>query len=964
MNHVRAALLCILCSVIIASAAAADLAIPTTTVPPPDPAVPVTGSFDLGPVVRGTVATLPIVITSPGTYTLDRDYQNLAGSIAIDVRCSDVVIDGAGHTLDGMDAANSVGIQAHGSAALTGVTVRNIRVTDWSRGVSFWNARGRIDGVTASSNAGAGILLYTGGDGTIITRCTAENNGVGGLSISYAPAVEISSCTARNNGDDGIYVYASNGARITGVTSSGNTLSGIALAGSSSGRISGVVVSGCQVTGNGKTGIYMSRAESNTVVNNRIENSVNTILEGTEVGANTWNTAKTAGTNIVGGPYLGGNWWSGFSQTATDANRNGLADSPYSINSGNSDALPLAPPPTSGSIVYPGIVITAPGTYSLTSDIADTTHTVIVEVRCSNVVIEGNGHRITGGGQDGWCGVFVNNPAAAVTGVTIRNLAVANCHYGIYLLNADASHIEWCTVTDTPSNGMGLILTGGSDGNTVYGNRVRAASTAGTGAMGIVVVSSSQNTITNNEFTNPINWILTGTFGANTWNSARTAGQNIVAGPYFGGNYWAEPDGTGWSQTVADANADGIGDSPYSLATGNIDTLPLVGARPVAGFTATPATGPASLSVQFTDTSTSSPTSWAWSFGDGGTSTQRNPSHTYASAGSYTVSLTASNAAGQSAPHTGTVTVTGVPPVPTAISPSTGTQGSLMTITDLAGTGFISGATVRLTSGSSSIQATNVVVVSPTEITCQFTLPSNAAAGPWNVVVTNPDGRSGTLTDGFTLSSPMTAAFRFAPSSLSVPIGTTGTATLYLDNLAAGFSGIDTTLTLSMPDPTVGEIVGVALPGWAMTDNSQLPDDIVSIRAVDLNNLVGPGGNALIGTVTVRGDRAGRTELRVTEARVDDESGNPVTTQLTACIVDVVQSQAIIVPGGSGVPRDLNGDGRYEDVNGNARADFADIVLYFNQMSWIAENEPVAFFDCNGNGRIDFADVVWLFNNV
>ena len=58
----------------------------------------------------------------------------------------------------------------------------------------------------------------------------------------------------------------------------------------------------------------------------------------------------------------------------------------------------------------------------------------------------------------------------------------------------------------------------------------------------------------------------------------------------------------------------------------------------------------------------------------------------------------------------------------------------------------------------------------------------------------------------------------------------------------------------------------------------------------------------------------------------------------------------------------MNGDGKYDDVNGNNRLDFADVVLYFNQMSWISTNEPVAAFDYNGNGRIDFADVVWLFN--
>lgn len=70
-----------------------------------------------------------------------------------------------------------------------------------------------------------------------------------------------------------------------------------------------------------------------------------------------------------------------------------------------------------------------------------------------------------------------------------------------------------------------------------------------------------------------------------------------------------------------------------------------------------------------------------------------------------------------------------------------------------------------------------------------------------------------------------------------------------------------------------------------------------------------------------------------------------------------------LIPGGSGVPQDLNNDGKYEDVNGNGRKDFADIVLLFNQMSWISQNAPIAAFDFNNNGRIDFSDVVTLFND-
>ncbi|KAF5049402.1 hypothetical protein DSECCO2_440110 [anaerobic digester metagenome] len=63
-------------------------------------------------------------------------------------------------------------------------------------------------------------------------------------------------------------------------------------------------------------------------------------------------------------------------------------------------------------------------------------------------------------------------------------------------------------------------------------------------------------------------------------------------------------------------------------------------------------------------------------------------------------------------------------------------------------------------------------------------------------------------------------------------------------------------------------------------------------------------------------------------------------------------------------PLDLDHDGKYEDVNGNGRKDFADVTLYFTQLQWLTANEPLAAFDYNDNGRIDFADVVWLFNNL
>lgn len=84
-------------------------------------------------------------------------------------------------------------------------------------------------------------------------------------------------------------------------------------------------------------------------------------------------------------------------------------------------------------------------------------------------------------------------------------------------------------------------------------------------------------------------------------------------------------------------------------------------AAPVAQFSGTPTSGTAPLTVSFSDSSTNSPTAWAWDFdGDAITdSTAQNPpGFVYNTPGTYTVTLTASNAAGSDAEvKTGYITV-------------------------------------------------------------------------------------------------------------------------------------------------------------------------------------------------------------------------------------------------------------------------------------------------------------------
>lgn len=67
---------------------------------------------------------------------------------------------------------------------------------------------------------------------------------------------------------------------------------------------------------------------------------------------------------------------------------------------------------------------------------------------------------------------------------------------------------------------------------------------------------------------------------------------------------------------------------------------------PVPNFSSNYVAGSCVNPIQFTDLTTNAPTSWLWDFGDGTTSTLQNPSHQYAATGTYTVSLSATNANG------------------------------------------------------------------------------------------------------------------------------------------------------------------------------------------------------------------------------------------------------------------------------------------------------------------------------
>ncbi len=117
------------------------------------------------------------------------------------------------------------------------------------------------------------------------------------------------------------------------------------------------------------------------------------------------------------------------------------------------------------------------------------------------------------------------------------------------------------------------------------------------------------------------------------------------------GSYYLTVKGTGKPDPATGYTSYGsVGSYKVSgtMTPGAVTQVP-----PTASVRATPSSGIAPLTTQFDSSLSSDPdgtiVSWYWTFGDGTTSTSANPSHVYASAGTYAASLTVTDNSGLTA---------------------------------------------------------------------------------------------------------------------------------------------------------------------------------------------------------------------------------------------------------------------------------------------------------------------------
>ncbi len=406
---------------------------------------------------------------------------NITGSIATNCIAfngkDNITFDCNGWWIDGTDTGGTNGIilnATYGGGSFN-VTIKNCVLSDWGSGIrcdsSSNNTYQNITGMSSNnfmyfsgnSNYSNIINVSTSGDANAafwlgpinynnFTNVVVRNSGsrawnffgvgniftnVTGMSLNAAnPGIIIEAWNANASYNSFI-----------NCTFAYNTV-GVSMISFGTGSVAYNTFTGCNISRNTQSGISMTNLSSyaliryNTFYNNYLNNTLN--LNSTEANnMNYWNITKTTGTNIIGGPYIAGNYWtdldgSNFSDLCTDSDKDGICDNNYAAATNNTDYLPLAKGVyacTSCSDCNSKIAAASSGdTIKLFADLTTSSYCIDLQGK-DNITLDCNGKKITGpnSGTDSYTGIN-STVADGANNTIIKNCAnISYFTHGIYI---------------------------------------------------------------------------------------------------------------------------------------------------------------------------------------------------------------------------------------------------------------------------------------------------------------------------------------------------------------------------------------------------------------------------------------------------------------------------------------------------------------------------------------------------
>ena len=250
-----------------------------------------------------------------------------------------------------------------------------------------------------------------------------------------------------------------------------------------------------------------------------------------------------------------------------------------------------------------------------------------------------------------------------------------------------------------------------------------------------------------------------------------------------------------------------------------------------------------------------------------------------------------------------------------------------------------------------------------TETTTSPTIQHTYSSGGIYTVtltVTDNDGLTDSYSTTITVYSLSTTSnLTVFPQDITLSLSSTTVVNIVVSEIPpTGLSYANISVSLL----EFARITSIEFPTWAtLTDNSTLPSSTVWFKVGDLSNQVKAGDtNVVLAKLTIEALNEGSGQISIQINSIQDDNYNEIKDQIAT-----VSGTITVITGPPPIngmqPKDLNGDGLFEDVNGNGQFNFGDVVFFFKNFDKDEIKNYPEYYDFNNDGLVNFGDVVALF---
>lgn len=442
-----------------------------------------------GPLPDVTPVTGCRVIDDPGRYELQQDILDAREVSCIEIRSSDVVFDGNGHTIDAVRLSQftPIGIDVRPTpgptAILRNVTVQDVTLTDFRRsGVAFFGTDGGVirdvrihDGaltvstatVTARnvhvSNAGergaTGVRVV---DGTVALGDVSVTDSRFAYRFLRSGGHTLVNVSAADVGEVGFRFDEAGGNSLEDVSVVDSAGRGFEFLDAGSNRLTDVAVRNTS-----GEALLFERSGSNTLTDVAVEQSEGIGVVFNESGGNTLVDVSTTGTALEGIVFVDSGDNTLTDVSVADAGRNGLAFVRLDADTGSSNNT-LADVEITG-VRLRGLLVSYSGDTSLEGVSLTDTGVGLFVVRSDDLVMEellvrdtqveeairiaaSDGTTVRDVRVEG--GAFVGLHVLDASGLRVTDLTVERTETGIVVSNTDDVVLTDVTVADSDENGV------------------------------------------------------------------------------------------------------------------------------------------------------------------------------------------------------------------------------------------------------------------------------------------------------------------------------------------------------------------------------------------------------------------------------------------------------------------------------------------------------------------------------